>query len=69
MVKKDYITLLMINPPLSNPKIGIRGGSFINQFNHWKEIMDYSKNGVPLFNGQNGLKYEIWIISTKLFLQ
>jgi hypothetical protein len=30
--------------------------------------MDYSENGVPLFNGQNGLKYEIWNRSTKVFL-
>jgi hypothetical protein len=31
--------------------------------------MDYSENGVPLFNGQNGLKYEIWSRRTKVFLQ
>jgi hypothetical protein len=31
--------------------------------------MDYSKNGVPMFNVQNGLNYEIWSISTQLFLQ
>jgi hypothetical protein len=31
--------------------------------------VDYSKNGVPLFNGQNGSKYEMWSIRTKLFLQ
>jgi hypothetical protein len=31
--------------------------------------MDYSKNGVPLFNGHNGLKYEIWSIRTQVFLQ
>jgi hypothetical protein len=31
--------------------------------------MDYSENGVPLFNGQNGLKYEIWSGRTKVFLQ
>jgi hypothetical protein len=31
--------------------------------------MDYSKNGVPMFNGQNGLKYELWSGRTKLFLQ
>jgi hypothetical protein len=31
--------------------------------------MDYSENGVSLFNAQNGLKYEIWSRSTKLFLQ
>jgi hypothetical protein len=30
--------------------------------------MDYSENGVPFFNGQNGLKYEIWSISTTVFL-
>jgi hypothetical protein len=44
-------------------------GSFRKQFNHWKEIMDYSENGVPMFNGQNGLKYEMWSIRTKVFLQ
>jgi hypothetical protein len=59
----------LIHPPLSNPTIGIRAGSFRKQFNHWKEIMDYSENGVPLFNGQNGLKYEIWSGRTKVFLK
>jgi hypothetical protein len=55
--------------PLSNPTIGINVGSFIKQFNHWKEIMDYFENGVPLFNGQNGLKYEIWSRRMKVFLK
>jgi hypothetical protein len=41
----------------------------MKQFNRWKEIIDYSENGVPLFNGQNGLKYELWSGRTKLFLQ
>jgi hypothetical protein len=31
--------------------------------------MDYSKNGVPLFNGQNGLKYDIWSERMKVFLK
>jgi hypothetical protein len=31
--------------------------------------MDYSENGVPMFNGQNGLKYEMWSIRMKVFLQ
>jgi hypothetical protein len=31
--------------------------------------MDYSENGVPMFNGQNGLKYEMWSRRTKVFLQ
>jgi hypothetical protein len=31
--------------------------------------MDYSKNGVPMFNRQNGFKYEMWSIRTKVFLQ
>jgi hypothetical protein len=31
--------------------------------------MDYFENGVPLFNGRNELKYEIWNRSTKIFLQ
>jgi hypothetical protein len=31
--------------------------------------MDYSDNGVPMFNGQNGFKYEMWSIRTKVFLQ
>jgi hypothetical protein len=30
--------------------------------------MDYSKNGVPMFNGQNGLKYEIWRRRMEVFL-
>jgi hypothetical protein len=31
--------------------------------------MDYSENGVPMFNGQNGFKYEMWRIRKKVFLQ
>jgi hypothetical protein len=31
--------------------------------------MDYSENGVPMFNGQNGFKYEMWSIRMKVFLQ
>jgi hypothetical protein len=31
--------------------------------------MDYSENGVPMFNGQNGLKYEIWSGRMKVFLK
>jgi hypothetical protein len=31
--------------------------------------MDYYENGVPLFSGQNGLNYEIWSRSMKIFLQ
>jgi hypothetical protein len=31
--------------------------------------MDYSENGVPMFNGQNVLKYEMWRKRTKIFLQ
>jgi hypothetical protein len=30
--------------------------------------MDYSENGVPMFNGQNGFKYEMWSIRMKVFL-
>jgi hypothetical protein len=45
MVKNDYIALLLIHPPLGNPTIGIREGSFRKPFNNWKEIMDYSENG------------------------
>jgi hypothetical protein len=30
--------------------------------------MDYSKNGIPLLNGQNGLKYEKWRRSMEVFL-
>jgi hypothetical protein len=48
-------------------------GSFRKQFNHWKEIMkefmEYSENGVPMFDGQSGLVYEIWSRRTKTFLQ
>jgi hypothetical protein len=28
--------------------------------------MDYSENRVPMFNGQNGLKYEMWSIRMKV---
>ena len=31
--------------------------------------MDYSENGVRMFNGQNGFKYEMWSIRMKVFLQ
>ena len=31
--------------------------------------MDYSENGVPMFNGHNGFKYDMWSIRTKVFLQ
>jgi hypothetical protein len=31
--------------------------------------MDYSENGVQMFNGQNGFKYEMWSRRTKVFLQ
>ena len=41
----------------------------MKHFNHWKDIMDYSGNGVPLFNGHNGLKYELWSGRMKVFLQ
>jgi hypothetical protein len=31
--------------------------------------MYYSENGILMFNGQNGLKYEMWSRRKKLFLQ
>jgi hypothetical protein len=31
--------------------------------------MDYYENGVPMFNGQNGFKYEMWSRRMKVFLQ
>jgi hypothetical protein len=31
--------------------------------------MEYTENGVPMFNGQNGLEYEMWSIRTKTFLK
>ena len=31
--------------------------------------MDYSENGVPMFNGQNDFKYDMWRIRMKVFLQ
>jgi hypothetical protein len=31
--------------------------------------MDYSENGVPMFNGQNGFKYEMWRKMMEVFLQ
>jgi hypothetical protein len=30
--------------------------------------MDYSENGVPLFNGHNGLKYDMYSRRSKVFL-
>jgi hypothetical protein len=43
--------------------------SFKRQFNHWKEIMEYTENGVPLFNGHNGLEYDMWSIRMRTFLK
>jgi hypothetical protein len=31
--------------------------------------MDYFENGVPMFNGHNGFKYDMGRIRTKVFLQ
>jgi hypothetical protein len=31
--------------------------------------MEYNENGVPLFNGKNGLEYEMWSIRTRTFLK
>jgi hypothetical protein len=31
--------------------------------------MEYIENGVPLFNGQNGLEYEMWSIRMGTFLK
>ena len=31
--------------------------------------MDYFENGVPMFNGHNSFKYEMWSIRTEVFLQ
>ena len=31
--------------------------------------MDYYENGVPMFNGHNGFKYEMWSIRMEVFLQ
>jgi hypothetical protein len=31
--------------------------------------MEYSMNGAPMFNGQKGLKYELWSCRMKVFLQ
>jgi hypothetical protein len=31
--------------------------------------MDYYENGITMFNGQNGLKYEMWIRRMNVFLQ
>jgi hypothetical protein len=31
--------------------------------------MDYSENGVPMFNGQKGFKYDMWSMRTEVFLQ
>jgi hypothetical protein len=34
-----------------------------------RKIMDYTENESPMFNGHNGLDYEIWSGRTKVFLQ
>jgi hypothetical protein len=31
--------------------------------------MDYTENGAPMFNGHNGLEYEIWSSRTKVILR
>jgi hypothetical protein len=31
--------------------------------------MECTKNGVPMFNGQNGLEYEMWSIRMRTFLK
>jgi hypothetical protein len=31
--------------------------------------MDYFEDGIPMFNCQNGFKYEMWRIRMKVFLQ
>jgi hypothetical protein len=31
--------------------------------------MNYYENGVPMFNGHNGFKYETWSIRKNVFLQ
>jgi hypothetical protein len=31
--------------------------------------MEYNMNGVPMFDGQSGLEYEIWSRRTKAFLR
>jgi hypothetical protein len=30
--------------------------------------MDYSENELPMFNGENGFKYDMWSIRPKVFL-
>jgi hypothetical protein len=30
--------------------------------------MESTENGVPMFNGQSGLKFEIWSTKTRTFL-
>ena len=70
MVKKGLNCSITDSPPLSViQQLVSEQGSFRKQFNHWKEIMDYSKNGVPMFNGQNGFKYEMWSRRMEVFLQ
>jgi hypothetical protein len=70
MVKKGLNCSITDSPPLSViQQLVSEQGSFRKQFNHWKEIMDYSENGVPMFNGQNGFKYEMWSRRMEVFLQ
>jgi hypothetical protein len=69
MVKKGLNCYITDSPPLLViQQLVLEQGSFKKQFNHWKEIMDYSENGVLMFNGQNGFKYEMWSRRMKLFL-
>ena len=35
------------------PTIGIGAWFLQQQFNNWKEVMEHTKNGVPLFNKNN----------------
>jgi hypothetical protein len=52
MVKKGANFSITDSSPLSViQQLVSEKGSFKKQFNHWKEIMDYSENGVPMFNG------------------
>jgi hypothetical protein len=69
MVKNGLNCSITGSPPLSViQQMVSEQGSFRKQFNHRREIMDYFENGVPMFNGQNGFKYDMWSRRTKVFL-
>jgi hypothetical protein len=59
--------LILIHPPPSQYSNNwYQSRSFKKQSNHWKEIMDYAKIGVPIFDDQD---YAFWSIRMKTYVQ